>query len=279
MTRADTSRTWESVEAVEAWQQGAAHRARTVGAATERMLEAVELRPGMRVLDIAAGTGDQALLAAQRVGPTGAVLATDISASMLAAAAQAAREAGLHNVETRASDATTLELPEDHFDAAISRFGLMFMPDLHEVLTRVRRAMKPGAKFAALVWSTEERNPWMGTPLGVAREMGRLPSPPPSLARTSSLSEPGKLERAFGDAGLSDVRTSKIETPREFASIEDALSAMRNTSPARGELLRDMNEAERQRFETEVEQRLAAFVQADGRCVVPGEAILGVGTK
>jgi SAM-dependent methyltransferase len=273
------TRTWESVEAVEAWQQGAAHRAQTVGAATDRMLDAAELRPGMRVLDLAAGTGDQSLLAAQRVGPTGSVLATDISASMLSAAAKAAQAAGLGNVETQASDATTLELPEAAFDAAISRFGLMFMPELQQVLSRVRRALKPGARFAALVWSTEERNPWMGTPLGVAREMGRLPSPPPSLARAISLGEPGKLERAFRDAGFRDVQTSTAATPREFASVEEALSAMRNTSPARSELLRDMNDAERKHFEAEVEQRLSTFVQADGRLVVPGEAILGVGTN
>jgi len=102
---------------------------------------------GMRVLDVAAGTGDQSILAAQRIGTSGSLLATDISASMLDVAAQAARDAGLSNVETHVSDASALDLPRDTFDAAICRFGLMFVPDLHQALVRVHHALKPGARF------------------------------------------------------------------------------------------------------------------------------------
>ena len=69
------------------------------------MLDLAEVRTGSRVLDVAAGTGDQTVMAAQRVGPTGYVLATDISSSMLKVAADAARAAGLTNIETRVMDA------------------------------------------------------------------------------------------------------------------------------------------------------------------------------
>src|SRR5438067_12981712 len=79
--------TWASSEAAEVWRQGAARRAQALAVATERMLKGAGVQPGMRVLDVAAGTGDQSLLAARLVGPSGAVLATDISASMLRAAA------------------------------------------------------------------------------------------------------------------------------------------------------------------------------------------------
>src|SRR5207253_835678 len=114
-------RTWESAEAAEVWRKSAARRARTVAAATDKMFEAARLRPGMRVLDLAAGTGDQALLAAQIVGPAGSVLATDISPSMLAVAEESARDAGLSNIETLVADASRVELPDEHFDAAICR--------------------------------------------------------------------------------------------------------------------------------------------------------------
>src|SRR5438477_9231134 len=102
---AEPVRTWESAEAAEVWKRGAVRRARTVAVATEKMLDAAGLRQGMRVLDLAAGTGDQSILAARRVGPTGYVLATDISATMLAGALDAAREAGINNVETMVADA------------------------------------------------------------------------------------------------------------------------------------------------------------------------------
>lgn len=272
-------RTWASAEAAEVWRQGAARRAQTLAIATERMLERAAVTSGMRVLDLAAGTGDQTVLAARVVGPSGSVLATDISASMLDAAVQAAREADLDNIATHVADASLLDLPSDSFDAAICRFGLMFMPDLAAALGHIRRVLKPGAKFAALVWSTEDRNPYIGLQLKVVRDMGRMPSPPPSLARTVSLSDRGKLAEAFTAAGFADVDVSAIPTPRNFESVEDALTAMRSTSPAHGELGRDMNDAERQDYAVELERRLAAYLQPDGRCVLSGEALLAVGTR
>lgn len=243
------------------------------------MLEQAGLQPAMRVLDIAAGTGDQSVLAARIVGPSGSVLATDISASMLQAAAQAALEAGLANVETLVADASALDLAAESFDAAISRFGLMFVPDLAAALSRVHAALKSGARFAALVWSTEHKNPYIGLQLELVREMGRMPSPPPSLARTVSLSEPGKLAGALRTAGFCQVDVSAVATPRRFESVEDALTAMRSTSPAQGELGRLMNEGERAHYAAELTRRLATYVQPDGKCVLPGEALLGVGTR
>jgi len=272
-------RTWASAEAAEVWRQGAARRAQTLAIPTERMLEQAALKPGLRVLDIAAGTGDQTVLAARVVGPSGSVLATDISASMLEAAAQAAREAGLDNIETHVADAAALDLPPDSFDAAISRFGLMFMPDLAAALGHVHATLKPGARFAALVWSTEAKNPYIGLQLQIVREMGRMPSPPPSLARTASLSEPGKLAEAFQAAGFADVQVSAVPTPRTFESVEDAVTAMRQTSPAQGELGRDMSDAEREYYASELERRLTAYLQPDAKCILPGESLLAVGTK
>jgi ubiquinone/menaquinone biosynthesis C-methylase UbiE len=272
-------RTWASAEAAEVWRQGAARRAQTLAIATERMLERAGLQPGMRVLDVAAGTGDQTLLAARVVGPSGSVLATDISASMLDAAAQAAREAGLDNVDIHVADASALDLPSDSFDAAICRFGLMFVPDLPAALAHVRRSLNSGARFAALVWSTEDKNPYIGLQLKLVREMGRMPSPPPSLARTVALSSPGLLDQALRSAGFADVDVSPIATPRNFESVEDAITAMRQTSPAQGELSRMMSDAERQHYAAELEHRLTAYLQPDGRCVLPGEALLAVGTR
>jgi ubiquinone/menaquinone biosynthesis C-methylase UbiE len=274
------ARTWESAEAAEVWRQGAARRAQTLAIATERMLQAAQLRPGMHVLDIAAGTGDQSVLAARMVGSDGSVLATDISATMLKAAEDAAREAGLSNIRTQVADASSIELPREHFDAAICRFGLMFVPDLQQALTRVHAALKPGAKFAALVWSTEARNPWMALQIGSLREMGRMPtSPPPSILRALSLGEPGKVDGGFRQAGFLEVATEPVETPREFSSIDETVQAMRAASPAQGELTRELNDAERQRYATELESGLRAYSKTDGTVSIPGEAILVVGTR
>src|SRR5687768_3139230 len=109
------------------WQSGAALRAQAFGPATELMIDLARLKAGDRVLDIAAGTGDTSLDAARRVGPTGSVLATDLSASMLEVAEDEARKAGLANVETRVMDARKLDLESASFDAVISRMGIMLI--------------------------------------------------------------------------------------------------------------------------------------------------------
>ena len=114
-------RAWQAAEIAAAHHRTRQRRTQSHGPATELMLDLADLQPGGRVLDVAAGTGDQTVLAAQRVGPTGYVLATDLAATMLEIAAQAARDAGLTNVETRVMDAQQLDLAPDSFDAAISR--------------------------------------------------------------------------------------------------------------------------------------------------------------
>src|SRR5512145_1156325 len=96
-----TPEKWGRKESADWWSAGQVARQKIYGAATEMMLDLAGVQPGSRVLDVAAGTGDQTLMAARRVGPTGNVLATDDSASMLKVAAEAARNEGLTNVETR----------------------------------------------------------------------------------------------------------------------------------------------------------------------------------
>ena len=116
---------------------------------------------------MAAGTGEQTILAAKRVGPIGSVLATDIAAQMLKITAETAQQAGLSNVTTQVMDAEQLDVEAESFDAAISRLGLMFIPDLLEALTGIRRALKPGGKLAAIVVSSAEKDRYLALPLGL----------------------------------------------------------------------------------------------------------------
>jgi ubiquinone/menaquinone biosynthesis C-methylase UbiE len=129
---------WDA-EREESWIRSQARRGEVYGAATERMLELADVRTGNRVLDVAAGTGDQTLLAAQRVGPSGYVLATDISTDMLNIAADVVGRAGLTNVGTRVMDSENLNLDADSFDAVICRLGLHLFSDPPKALRGMRR--------------------------------------------------------------------------------------------------------------------------------------------
>jgi len=129
--------TWGPREAATDWRRGTAARVVAFGPATEMMLDLVQVATGSRVLDVGAGAGDSTLVAARRVGSSGRVLATDISASMLEIAAESARQAGLNNVNTRVVDAERLDLESDLFDAAISRNCLTLIPDYQQALTEI----------------------------------------------------------------------------------------------------------------------------------------------
>src|SRR5262249_53467366 len=153
-----TGSIFASSEVAEQWQRGKALRDEINASANEMMLDLAKLRAGSKVLDVAAGTGDQTLLAARRVGPTGYVLATDLSVSMLNVAAEAARKAGLDHVDTRVMDAENLELDADSFDAVICRMGLMLFSNPVKALVGMHRAVKLTGRVVALVWSTEEKN-------------------------------------------------------------------------------------------------------------------------
>src|SRR5262252_6477248 len=188
---AQGSGTWGSREAAAEWRQGAAARLEALGPATEMMLELAGVETGSRVLDVGAGAGDSALMAARRAGPAGHVLATDISASMLQIAAESARYEGMTNITTQVADAQHLDLASDSFDAAISRNCLMLIPDYRRALSEIRRVLEPGGRFAAIVFSAPDRCPYFSIPHAIAFRVGRLTSPQLEEFGEFRLSAPG----------------------------------------------------------------------------------------
>jgi ubiquinone/menaquinone biosynthesis C-methylase UbiE len=268
---------WETSAAVERWRQMAERRARTLGPATERMLDAAGVCSGCRVLDVAAGTGDQTLLAAARVGADGSVLATDISERMLEVATEVVRAAGLRNVSTLVADASALggSLEPASFDAAICRFGLMFMPDVASALRAVLGALKPGARLAALVWSAPELNPSMGIPMEVIRSHRGMPSPAPTIVQAFSLSAEGRLQSELETAGFARVAVEPVPVTRVSKDLDEAFAA----STVLNEMLGELSASERKPLDDEIRSRFSAYVQPDGSVVMPGQAWLGSATR
>jgi SAM-dependent methyltransferase len=235
------------------------------------MLDLAEIRTGGRVLDVAAGTGDQTVMAAQRVGPTGYVLATDISASMLKLAADAAQEAGFTNVETRVMNAENIDLDADSFDAAICQLGLFLFSNPAQVLRAMRRVVRPGGKVAALVFSTAEKNPYQGITLGVAHRFGSAPLP------LFSLGETDVLENTFRESGLRDVTVRALSFRRHFSSTGEMIRRLKETAFLRGPIEK-LGEGKREQAWAEIERELSRL-EAPSGIEVPGEFLIGAGTK
>ena len=259
------------------WQQETEQRQQSMEEATRQMLLAASLKPGDRVLDIAAGTGDQSMLAARIVGPTGLVLATDISAEMLQVAASRAELEQLTNIRTQVMDAGQLDLDDETFDAAICRNGLMMLvPRLGQALSEIHRVLKPGRSLTALVWSAPERNPLHALPLAaIAKYTGASSSNACFSPGPFSLSDPRRFEQALADAGFRDVAIQAIPLQLHFASVEAYLESRRMLVAS---MIGRLSEPDQQRLMEEVRQVLSQFEGPQG-LVVSAETLLGVGTR
>lgn len=232
--------------------------------ATSTLLDAAGVAPGMAVLDLACGAGTQSLAAARRVGPEGRVLATDISATMLDHVRAAARDAGLTTVDTAEGAAEDLRLPPGGFDAAICRLGLMLFSSPSAALVTVRTALRPGARFAALVFSTPERNPFMTAPMAVLLRHAGTGPPDAGGPGLFSLGGDGVLDRLLTDAGLTDVATTTVTAPYRLPSVDDGVRMLQEAAGPYRNVVAGLDEERRAAAWSEVRDTLARFGTADG---------------
>lgn len=154
---------WNSSYRLIAAEKWKAKSAVMGGAVTQALVDYSRPVPGMSVLDLASGTGEPGISVAQLVGPQGSVTAVDQSVDLLEIAAQRAKKKGLSNFAIRQADAHRLPFPDQSFDLATSRFGVMFFDDVHGALTELRRVLKPGARACFAVWGTIEQPYWQST--------------------------------------------------------------------------------------------------------------------
>ena len=244
---------------------------------TEAMLEMAGVRPGARVLDVAAGSGDQTLDIASRVGPAGSVLATDLSPAILAFAKENARLRGFDNVETQTADGETLGVEAASFDAAICRLGLMFFPDPGKGLTEMRRALKPGGRVCTMVFSSPDRNPCVVILLSTAlKHAGLQPRDPYQPGGLLSLGKPGLIDTLFETAGFSRVATTRVAAPFRLPSVGDYLDFVRSSASPVIQILGHLDEARREAAWAEIEDKLGAFNTPDG-WEGPNELLLTAG--
>ena len=268
---------WGSTESAQAWQRGAELRNRMLAAATERMFAAARIAPGMRVLDVGTGSGDTAIMLAERVGPTGSVIATDVSPTMIAAAESTVRTLGLGNVTLQVMDGAALTLPDAHVDAVVARKSLMFVGDLAACLAGIRRVLRPHGWLAAVVWSTLERNPFHHALFEGVRAHGALPTPPPELVHAFARTTPGAWRPALDAAGFHDVSIEPIPSTRTYPSVTDAITTAK-ASPIYVEMLSALDDQQRAAAWSDIERRLTKLAGPSG-FMSPMESLLLSGRK
>lgn len=246
------------------WNSWGAFIQRWLGPATDAKLEMAEVRAGSRVLIIAGGSGQEALQIAERVGPDGYVLTTDISEELTKLATMNASSSGLSNVETRIADAEALDIEPAIFDAALSRVGLIFCPDQPKALAEQMRAVKSGGYVGAVVYATAEECRFFSDPVGIIRRHADLPPPLPGQPGPFSLGAPGRIEALFTEAGLVDVQARKIPSPLSMASAAECLRFEQESFGALHQMLGRLDPAAKQAAWEEVGRALCAFETGEG---------------
>jgi SAM-dependent methyltransferase len=177
----------------------------------DRLLKAVSVSAGERILDVGCGTGATARAVARTAGSGGYVLGADLSAPMLEKAQRLASAEGLDNIEFERADAQVHPFKVAGFDKVISSFGVMFFSDRQAAFENLGRALRPGGELAVIVWRALADNPWVTLQMD-AMAMGReLPAPPAGAPSPFAMADEAEVLQMLEAAGFVDVAGEDVD--------------------------------------------------------------------
>ncbi len=213
-------------EGAQAWRKWNPRLGAVSRGATEAIVRAAQVGPGMRVLDLASGTGEPAISLAEAVGSGGHITATDLVPEMLAVAEEGARQRGLGNITFQQADAEGLAFADASFDRVTCRFGVMFFPDVDKALREIHRVLKPDGRAAFVAWGPLEKNPYFTATIGVFMKYVQLPPPEPGAPNPFRFAQAGALSSALTRAGFRAVREEERAIPWTWPGpAEEALKS------------------------------------------------------
>ncbi len=238
------------------------------------MLDAIELQPGERVLELAAGLGETGMLAAELVAPMGGVIVSDQAEGMLSGARERAIALGLSNVEFRVLNAEWIDLPVASVDAVLCRWGYMLMADPPAALIETRRVLRPGGRVAFAVWDSVRAEP-----LGPASLAGTDRARPQHSTRAGDsgavcAGQPERMGELLQQAGFADVRLQALDLHRRHASFEEFWDSTLDLSRALHDAVLDRPEPEIAEIYAALAERFAPYTADDGSLDIPGRTLV-----
>lgn len=241
------------------------------------MIAHADLGAGALILDVATGTGEPGLSAAELV-PQGRVTLTDLAERMLAVASANAVARGLANVETRVCDAGALPFGDGSFDAVLCRFGFMFFPDVPVAASELVRVTRPGGRVSTAVWAAPEKNPWATVIMGsIARHLP-VETPPAAAPGLFRCAADGYLREVLAHAGLTDTVVEEVSCPMIHDSPQRYWEFMNDVAAPVVAGLAKADKATRASVRDEVLE-LARQCVREGRVEMRSTAMVAAGTR
>jgi SAM-dependent methyltransferase len=259
------------------WNEWSGLIDRSAGKVSERLVEMAGVKEGDRVLDVAAGYGEPSLTAARKVGPQGSILATDISAEMLEFGRKRAAENGVENIEFMQSDGISLDFPAESFDAAVSRWGIIFEPDGEGTAAKVRGFLKPGSRFAISSWGPPDRVPFIAIAMKTAMQKLDVPPPPPGTPGPLSRPTPEAIGGLLEGGGFSDVEVEELEVTFPLESAEEYTEYVKAiVAPIVAMISQHPEEVQQETWQA-ITDAAAERANADGRLEMPNQVLVAAG--
>jgi SAM-dependent methyltransferase len=273
----------ERLEILESWDAAAAGwgRQRSVwaqqtAAVAAWMIEAAELHPGQRVLELAAGPGEVGFRAAPLIEPDGTLICSDQSEAMIEIARARAAALGLTNVEFRVLGGEWIDLELASVDVVLCRWGYMLMVDPAAALRETRRVLRSGGRVAAAMWDARERNPWSMIPGQVLVEHGLADPPVPGVPGPFVLGDAAVVSALLEEAGFTDITVDAVDIVRSGPDFDTWWASHLDLSASALAAFRKADDGQTEAIEAQLAERLAPYTSPSGEIAVPGRTLVAV---
>lgn len=245
---------------LEGWQAKAGNYDDLLGQVTNRaigpLLDAAGVGAGTRVLDVACGPGYGAGGAAARGANA---VGLDLAPNMVAEAAR-----NFPDADFRVGEGDALPFGDGDFDAVVSSFGIMHMPDPDDAIAEARRVLAPGGRYAFTVWAAAEKHPYLSLVAGAVKAHGDLGVALPPAPDLFRFSDPGECERTLTGAGFTGVTAADIPLTWRTATAEGFLAMIRDSLVRTAMLMEGQEAGARERIDVAIVEAAAAFKVEDG---------------
>jgi SAM-dependent methyltransferase len=234
------------------------------------MIDALDPKPGHNLLELAAGTGDTGLLAAELIAPTGELICSDFSPEMLAVARRRAEELGVTNVRFKQIDAdTSIDVSAASQDGVLCRWGYMLLADAGNALRETRRMLVPGGRAVLAAWAGAEHNPFSVVPLEEAEALGLAEPAVPGRPGQFAWADSERIAAELEDAGFTEHHIEALDFTVPFRDAGDWLETQSGFSGRLTAARRAATADQEGELRAALERRAAGYAIADGTLSLP----------